>query len=247
MARRKVDTSDLRKGSKKANAEDDLQQKLTPKMYQAHREILKSWKEFSEECLEEDEPDRLYPLLHMPELENIKIFLRWYSRTSKPILDEVVTTTTLVNKVAALKRAVKAYSSLSFSSAYNNAINTFIHRELPHEESVSTSSYEKPLATMATITDLIEFSLRCDEYQYPHPRWGTQLRFALLIFGYLGSRPGEIIESDGWKGSNEGLLYKDITLSRQCSPDYSGLVMTIRLRNRKGKRLNASHKYVYAI
>ncbi|PVH92377.1 hypothetical protein DM02DRAFT_700065, partial [Periconia macrospinosa] len=55
-------------------------------------------------------------------------------------------------------------------------------------------------------------------------------------------RPGELIESDGWKGSNEGLLYKDITLSYQRTPDYTGLVITITLRNRKGHRANSSHK-----
>jgi hypothetical protein len=28
----------------------------------------------------------------------------------------------------------------------------------------------------------------------------------------LGTRPGEFVESDAWKHTNKGLLYKDVTL-----------------------------------
>ena len=89
----------------------------------SHQEVLKSWKKFSDDCLEEDEPDRLCPLQHMPELDNIKTYLCWYNRTAKPIIDGVVTTTTHY-EVAALKRAINAYSSLKVPSTYNDAINT---------------------------------------------------------------------------------------------------------------------------
>jgi hypothetical protein len=57
----------------------------------------------------------------------------------------------------------------------------------------------------------------------------------------LGSRPGEFIESAGWKHSNEGLLYGDIDLVRYQNGTYMGFLLHLRLQNRKGHRNNKKH------
>ncbi|KAE8853123.1 hypothetical protein HRS9122_00115 [Pyrenophora teres f. teres] len=57
----------------------------------------------------------------------------------------------------------------------------------------------------------------------------------------LGSRPGEFIESGAWKHSDEGLLYGDIDLVRYQNGTYTGYLLYLWLRNRKGHRNNKKH------
>jgi hypothetical protein len=66
---------------------------------------------------------------------------------------------------------------------------------------------------------------------------------SIIILTLLGSRPGEFIESSGWKDSNEGLLYRDVKLFRTSSDFYTGFLLHVQLRNRKGHRHNAKHGY----
>ncbi|KAF2849805.1 hypothetical protein T440DRAFT_490368 [Plenodomus tracheiphilus IPT5] len=49
------------------------------------------------------------------------------------------------------------------------------------------------------------------------------------------------IESDAWKNTNEGLLYKDVELEYQDDDDYRGFLIKVRLRNRKGHREYKKH------
>ncbi|KAF1945503.1 hypothetical protein EJ02DRAFT_463329 [Clathrospora elynae] len=55
----------------------------------------------------------------------------------------------------------------------------------------------------------------------------------------MGSRPGESIESSGWKDTNEGLLYRDAQIFRSSSAEYNGFLLHVQLRNRKGHSHNA--------
>jgi hypothetical protein len=57
----------------------------------------------------------------------------------------------------------------------------------------------------------------------------------------MGSRPGEVIESEGWKDSNEGLLYGDVVVMRQDDSTYTGFALQVCLRNRKGHRSNKKY------
>jgi hypothetical protein len=60
----------------------------------------------------------------------------------------------------------------------------------------------------------------------------------------LGTRPGKFIESDAWRQTNEGLLYKDVELEYQDDDEYCGFLIKVRLRNRKGHREYKKHAYV---
>jgi hypothetical protein len=72
----------------------------------------------------------------------------------------------------------------------------------------------------------------------------VQLAFGIIIITALGTRPREFIESDAWKTTNKGLLYKGVELIYQNDSTYSGFLLIIRLRNRKGHRDNDKHAYV---
>jgi hypothetical protein len=84
----------------------------------------------------------------------------------------------------------------------------------------------------------------CDEYEYSHPRVRLHVAFSLIILVFMGSRPGEFVESGGWKNSNEGLQYGDVELIRRSTESYHGYVLEVRMRNRKGHRKNKKHAYV---
>lgn len=50
----------------------------------------------------------------------------------------------------------------------------------------------------------------------------------------IGVQPEEVVNSDAWYQTNEGLLYKDIELVySQCST-YTGWLLYVKLRNRRG-------------
>ena len=70
-------------------------------------------------------------------------------------------------------------------------------------------------------------------------RWLLLSNSSLLI----GVRPGEIIESDAWRQSNEGLHYRDVELIYQRTETYHGWLLYVKLRNRKGHREYKKHAY----
>jgi hypothetical protein len=113
--------------------------------------------------------------------------------------------------------------------------------DLPVTEHLSTQAYKKPIAPLPVTRDLIRFLLACDEYDFPHPRIIIQLVFFLLLLTVMGIRPGEAIESEGWKNSNEGLLYSDVVVMRREDSQYTGIVLEVRLRFRKGHRSNQKY------
>ena len=94
----------------------------------------------------------------------------------------------------------------------------------------------KPLATSLVIEDIIEYLWKCDEHEYEHPRMRVQVALAILIFRYTGMRPGELVESSEYLGSNEGLLWKDIQFWKAMTPTGPTFGCYLTMRNRKGRR-----------
>ncbi|KAE8868636.1 hypothetical protein PTNB29_02547 [Pyrenophora teres f. teres] len=114
-------------------------------------------------------------------------------------------------------------------------------KDLVQKDELATGAYTKPIAPLPVAEDLIQFMWMCDEYQNPHPRARVQLAFSVVLMTLLGSRPGEFIESGAWKHSDEGLLYGDIDLVRYQNGTYTGYLLYLWLRNRKGHRNNKKH------
>ena len=87
--------------------------------------------------------------------------------------------------------------------------------------------------------DVLYFLWACDTQDLGHNRNRLQLSLSILLMIFLGVRPGEFVESSNYIKSNEGLLYKDLTIvvsfDERGDPVY---VCMIRLRNRKWARGN---------
>jgi hypothetical protein len=127
---------------------------------------------------------------------------------------------------------------------YNSTENMELEqvvKELVLNGKIATDANAKPIAPLPVAEDLIRFLWVCDEYQFAHPRARLQLAFSIALMSFLGSRPGEFIESAAWKHSNEGFLYGDIDLLRFQNDTYVGFVLHLRLRLRKGHRNNKKH------
>lgn len=106
-------------------------------------------------------------------------------------------------------------------------------------EGLSTKGRPKSLANQQTVVDILYFLWACDTQDLGHERNRVQLSLSVLIMIYLGLRPGEMVESSNYVGSNEGILYKDLTFV--VTYDDSGnpvYVCMIRIRNRKWARGN---------
>jgi hypothetical protein len=232
-----------------------LEQEMNPGKLQDFRYTIRLWREyvsnppitrtllictrFSEQVLEEPIVGEPFP--SVPSVVRLDTFLEWFAATRTGNLEAVVTDTTLGNRLAALKKAIKLYTHYRYSAAQNEALqNTFAR--LIQSSKITSAGYAKPIATVEVSRDLIRLLWACDEYQHPHPRGLVQLAFLINLYADLGTRPEEVLESDAWLGSNEGLLYGDIALKRRLKGRMKGQYqIVVKLRNRKGPRSNKKH------
>ena len=58
--------------------------------------------------------------------------------------------------------------------------------------------------------DVLYFMWALDEFEFNHPRVRPQIALSLLLMLYIGLRPGEFVESNAHRGSNEGLHWGDV-------------------------------------
>jgi hypothetical protein len=125
----------------------------------------------------------------------------------------------------------------------NQEIISFVTKDLIPRGLLSTCARPKPLAPVAVAKDIIRFLFAADEYRHLHPRIRNQMAFAIQLMLLVGVRPGEVVESDAWYQTNEGLLYKDIELVRSWNNNHPGWRLHVKLRNRKGHREYKKHAY----
>lgn len=66
----------------------------------------------------------------------------------------------------------------------------------------------KEMADQLDAALMLNFLWCYDQYIFRHPRQLVQLSLILLLLIYTGARPGSIVESSAYRGSNEALCYK---------------------------------------
>ncbi|KAF1935516.1 hypothetical protein EJ02DRAFT_439182 [Clathrospora elynae] len=187
----------------------DIKERMIPPSNIQYLYTMRLWETFMQNQLQkplsehpfEDGPATVY---------TIKLHLQWLAKSRTGMLEDNITDTTLNNRLSALKRAIKVHTNYMYSKRDNDDLELFIRKDLVLEGLVSTAARPKPVAPLPVAEDLIYFLWACDEYQDMHPRARLQLSFSILLMCSLGTRPGEFVESDAWKHTNEGLLYKDV-------------------------------------
>ena len=176
-----------------------------------------------------------------PTTLQVQLYLEWFAQTRTGILEENITDVTVRNRLSCLKRAVKLHTQYQYTPLQNAEIDKFIEKRLVYGKHVSTCARKKPLAPLGVAEDIIRFLFTCDEYMGLHHRLRNQMAFAIQLMLLIGVRPGEIIESDAWRQSNEGLHYGDVELIYQRTETYHGWLLYVKLRNRKGHREYKKH------
>jgi hypothetical protein len=203
---------------------------------------IANWlRRFSEDVLEK--PMAEHRFTEAPTTFQIKLFLEWFAQSRTGLLEECITDTTLLNRLNSLKRAIKIHTRYQYTPFQNQEIISFVMKDLIPRGLLSTVARPKPLAPIEVAKDIIRFLFASDEYKHLHPRIRNQMAFAIQLLLFVGVRPGEVVESDAWYRSNEGLLYKDIELVRSWNTDHPGWRLHVTLRNRKGHREYKKHAY----
>lgn len=153
-----------------------------------------------------------------------------------------MTDATVRNRLSCLKRTVKLHTQYQYIQLQNAEIDKYIEKRLVSGIHVSISARKKPFAPLHVAED-IRFLFTCDEYMGLHHRLRNQMAFVIQLRLLMGVRPGEIIESNAWRQSDEGLYYRDIELIYQRTETYRGWLLYVKLRNWKRHREYKKHAY----
>lgn len=62
--------------------------------------------------------------------------------------------------------------------------------------------------TAADFYCLLEYLWKEDRHVLRHERYRVQFALIMQLSAYCASRPGEIVESSAWTGSNDALKFK---------------------------------------
>ncbi|KAF2278993.1 uncharacterized protein EI97DRAFT_440482 [Westerdykella ornata] len=218
--------------------DEELRIRLKPDQYKRYHHILNQWRKFSQKILKQRDKECLSTF---PSVKEIQIFLRWYARHARGVLDEHITDVTLLHRLHALTLVIRLHTGYIYGPSDQKALATFIKGDLVNEGKISTKARHKPVAPFAVAEDLVTFLWKADEYEFLHSRIRLQLAFLIVILALVGCRLGEVVESTAYAGSNEGLHYKDFQLGRKSTTAYTGYFLLVRLRCRKGVRNTEKH------
>jgi len=144
-------------------------------------------------------------------------------------------------------RAAVYEANHTYGNSERKEMKQYINRGLVTKHGASTKGRPKPLANIQVVKDVLYFLWACDEYVFKHSRVRVQLSFAILVMAYQGLRPGEFVESSAYRGSNEGLKYRDITLTAILSEGGIRWVLQVTIRNRKNHRNKESGSIVHLL
>jgi hypothetical protein len=95
-----------------------------------------------------------------------------------------------------------------------------MYRPCPETGIIVLSVDGRPKHTLTSVDlfCLLEWHWRHDDKVYLHDRYRVQLALILQLLSYTANRPGALIESSCYKGTNEALKYKV-----RYSPDLNSL------------------------
>jgi len=165
-------------------------------------------------CLQKNE--------NVPSPRRLKHFMKWIFETSFGLLTEHITLKSLKNTWYSFRSIYFRETDVAISG--DNGIDVlcvrrpdficvnywriqFIKTEL-RSKGLATVRREKAMADALDVAWLLTYLWYYDKHEFRHPRVRTQLGFILQLIIYTGSRPGAIVESSAYRGSNEAMCYK---------------------------------------
>ncbi|KAK6428402.1 hypothetical protein LTR95_015454 [Oleoguttula sp. CCFEE 5521] len=148
-----------------------------------------------------------------------------------------MTVRTLKKKWRELRLLISWYIAHKYTQMDINFVRQYLKSTILPAEKLTYKSREKSIAAGRAVGDILFFLWELDEHVFRHPRVRLQLSTLILLMRFMGSRPGELVESAAHSGLNEGLHWGDINFELLVDRDGTPCwVAHIRIRNRKGKR-----------
>lgn len=200
--------------------------------------------------------DAQRPFHPLPDLHTFEAFLRWLARQLKGRNDPngKLTVGTVRKLQCELNLCIHQETGQRYPGELNGRLRKVvpsagsvgrpdadkaqvIDKDMPISEQLSTKARDKWLAGPPVVKDILNFLWTLDEYEYKHPRVRPQLALSLLLFLYIGLRPGEFVESNGYRQSDDGLHWGDVEFMMVPGRDRQPIWrVQLRLRFRKNNR-----------
>ncbi|KAJ6494604.1 hypothetical protein DFH09DRAFT_353266 [Mycena vulgaris] len=174
----------------------------------------------------------------------IKEFVTYLAAATKGNLTENATRRTIRQYVCTFFACWARYANQHASKALRFQVNAFVSSiELRTVAPLSTAIRAKPIPTALDLTDLVRFVIN-DKAVFRTFRAKQQFIAVNTIAAMTGQRPGTIVESVCYKGSNECIQWRDISFIITPDPDAPNTpfhAAGIRFRNPKGHRDDEQH------
>ncbi|KAF2272252.1 uncharacterized protein EI97DRAFT_504387 [Westerdykella ornata] len=218
-----------------AQLEDGVFDKARARPYEVPvlQRIQSYWKQFAKSVRLPTPNDN--PFDTAPPIPQVKVYFKWRVKKGHGCLTSKICITTLVKEFEQLHHAIRYGSGHRYTQREVFEVRKFI--EDLSREGACTRAVEKPVALYVDVEEILRFLWCEDPYNWTHPRQIIQMTWYLLLASFYGLRPGKITESSHHWNSNEGILYKDVSLYLHRQEDKSlKYLLKINLRNRKHRR-----------
>ncbi|KAF2752577.1 hypothetical protein EJ05DRAFT_295684 [Pseudovirgaria hyperparasitica] len=98
---------------------------------------------------------------------------------SKGKLEKKVNIPTMMRVWNSIRRITSIRARYGYTQTEHKQMKSFIQKTLSRMESCSTKAFEKPIATIEVVKDLLTFLWQHDVHQFGHDRIPVQLSFIL--------------------------------------------------------------------
>ncbi|KAI9799085.1 MAG: hypothetical protein M1833_004279 [Piccolia ochrophora] len=142
-------------------------------------------------------------------------------------------------------RALRCLFFFEFDSVINPTIsrhvNNYIRKELCEKFNLLEGTRPKRELGPVGLYSLLDYHWTLDREIFKHERERLQVATVLLFISYTSLRPGSLVESNCYRGTNQSLQYKDVRvfLLRADNENASVLVLELDAWLQKGKRHRA--------
>lgn len=178
--------------------------------------MRRSWERFCREILQRPLDPEVNPLerLHQIRDRDLQVFFRWRLQTTN------------VRKIRTLLNYIKNWSMMYRDDVGRPAdqdmikkINTFSRTTLTKDFELDATATLKESTNENDLYHLLIYLWMQDTHTLPVERQRVQQGFITLLIALTSVRPGGIVESGCYRGTNEALLYNNVVLRLVRDPE----------------------------
>ncbi|KAJ7629713.1 hypothetical protein DFH06DRAFT_708967 [Mycena polygramma] len=169
----------------------------------------------------------------------IKEFVTFLAAGVKGILTDNAARVTIGNYVNVFFALWRRYANVPIPIPLRTQVRAYVDSvELSNVASLSTAIRAKPIADSLDLIEMVAFVIQ-DKTIFRTNCAKIQFNLINTIGATSGERPGGIIESSSYRGTNEAVVWRDLTVFISPNPDdpeHPWVSILLRIRNPKGHR-----------